>query len=33
MAFKNMTLPGAIVIQWGVDKVVFSMFVLTDAQT
>ena len=33
IAFKNMTLPGAIVIQWGVEIVVFRMFVLSDAQT
>ena len=31
--FKNTTLPGAIVIRWGVEIVVFSMFVLSNAQT
>ena len=33
MAFKNPTLPGAIVIRWGVEIIVFSVFVLSDAQT
>ena len=32
LAFKNATLPGAIWIRWGVEIVVFSMFVLSDAQ-
>ena len=33
VAFKNTTLPGAIVIQSGVEIVVFRMFVLSDDQT
>ena len=32
VAFKKTTLPGAIVIRWEVKIVVFSMFVLSDAQ-
>ena len=33
VAFKNTTLPGAIVIRLGVEIVVFNIFVLSDAQT
>ena len=33
VAFKNTTLPGAIVIRRGVEIVVFSVFVLSDIQT
>ena len=33
LAFKNTTLPGAIVIWWGLEIVVSSTFVLANAQT
>ena len=33
VAFKHTTLPGVIVIRLGVEIVMFSMFVMSDAQT